>query len=434
LTERSTERCLDAIVRASLVRCVESAGTRRYAFLVTTKAAARELLDTETEVRTRDAHARWFTERAVERFLIDEDVGPVSMAGAAAELADCVAAIRRSAALEPDLATSALGALGVFVMHQGVRRDSVRAVAAELTMITDLPVPVRARARVVAGSIAYRDGEPDEAEVLLRAADDLAVDDHYFRGWGLAWRAVVDADRERHTAAAEAAAASLRHARASGKRRLVSTAWAVSSYIALQAGDIERALECAQQEVAHANNTSIGVEAALTTLSNALLAAGRVTDAMENATTALFACVQSGATMHEAEAYRCLAWGHILAEDTQTAAACLIEQLRIIGGPGGDIDVPRLGEAATSTALVAALAGDSSAGVRLWSIGHAVLHAHGAKPDFPVAMHALAARLGLLADTIDPSPPTDLIPELITMLERVRAQPPMGNHLATIET
>ena len=143
-------------------------------------------------------------------------------------------------------------------------------------------------------------------------------------------------------------------------RHAVDLALAVVSYVALRRGDVERALDYAQRSLDHAVEVSIGVGPARITLANALLGAGRVREALDQANDGLIAALTSGRALQRAEAYRSMAWCHLLLNDWPTGLQCLLEQFRLIAPSGGETDVLRFGEAVTVGAIVLASRGTTT--------------------------------------------------------------------------
>ena len=153
------------------MRLVESPAGRRFAFLATTKAVARDELTPEDLLDLEDAHSRWFAQRSWERAIADEALAGHRLAGAVADLADCEAAYRRLVPADPESATRLLGGLVATALPTAEGYGRVSSMALDLVAAGTASPAVAARAKTVAAGMAYARAE--DASALLSVIDAL---------------------------------------------------------------------------------------------------------------------------------------------------------------------------------------------------------------------------------------------------------------------
>lgn len=416
LAPRDAERALEGLVRSSLVRSVETSAGRRFGFLTTTRAVAGDELEAGTEQRARAAHAAWFARRTAEH---PDDDASSSTARAEADLTDAAAALRHLARHDDaQSATAMLNGLLAGAIRAADHYGLVRSLATGLAAMPGLPAHLVARAKVTEGAVAYIQGDLDEAARLLTAIADLAPDDHVFRARAAVWCAANAADAADHPAAVAAAGLARAQAEASGDQRLLATTLSVSSYVALAAGDPESALAYAERRLGAERAGSYGEADALPELVRSLLSLDRVDQAAVRAHEMLLASLRLGVPHAKGEAYRYVSWCALLQGDHSTAAACLLEQLRIYDRNDGLVS--RIAEIPFVAGIAVALAGSLDDGRRLWAGGRRIFDERRLTIDFTANLLRLAERLGLPGGESTPGDLDAVVADTVTTLETVR--------------
>ncbi len=366
----AAEAGLDALVRASLLRSIETPSGRRFAFLTPIRGVARDRLRLGDEHPIRDRHAEWFVERAENMARDEGHFDPSTLATCVADLRDTAAAIGWLAGHgAADRAVATLTAMYTLTVVEAGEFSIMRTLADELRD-GEIDPASSARLAVVAGGMAYMASDFTTAAAQLALTDGLAADDHPFRARGAMWLAVLCADQGDRGAALEHAAEALAHARASGRTRLIGLAMSAASYTALTLGDAPLALQRAQERLAFETEGGLGHVNAMIEVSLALVELDRIDEALPVATAAVVAARRLGIPQPRGDAFRCLAWCALAAGDAPAAAGYLLEQLAVFGRADGMID--RVLEVVLGAALVLLIQGDVGGARILWERGQAL--------------------------------------------------------------
>ena len=365
LTTTEARTATADLVRAALVRTVESGAGRRFTMLNTVRVVATAELGPHREDVVASLADHWLA-RA-------RDVDPISQPGPqriASTLADLPATQwvlefltrqgRTGEAAEIVLANRrALAVLG--------RADETLRAALAL-LESDLSEPMRARLLVVAGGAAYTCHQDERAAELLSAVTALDEQDFVYRVFGHTSLCAFNADRGNPEIAAHHAQQSLAYAEASSNPSLLRLAHSAAGWSAIRRGAYNDAAEHARAQLRLATDNESTI-LALLDITLAELFRESTETAIEVATESLRLARRLGPSTPLTQAQQFLGYALLQADDATGAAAMLTASLRTLRS-NSDAGVSL--ETAAAIGLAAAVAGRRDAGRQLIRRSNAV--------------------------------------------------------------
>ncbi|WP_207555687.1 AfsR/SARP family transcriptional regulator [Intrasporangium flavum] len=321
------------LVRASLLRPVESEAGRRFAMLNTVRAVVLADADEPPAAPTGGAERTevldvlaglWVARARARRPLGQPDARATAAARADLPLTWLVLDHLTQAGRGAEAVEILLADRRVHIVL-GVADEALRRYAELLD--AGLPDGVRQRAMVGAGSAAYGCSDPRAASFLL-AVDELDAADGLWRVIGLTTLCALQADEGEADLARAHGAAALATAQAVGDPALLRMAHSAAGWAALRAEDYEAAGRHASAQVQLADDHAATV-LALLDLSLAQLFSGDTAAALESCAETVGLARRLGPSYPLAQAYQQLGFALLQADDACAGAAQLVLALQV---------------------------------------------------------------------------------------------------------
>jgi len=415
---------VESLTRVALLQPVETAAGRRFAMLRTIKAVVLEPVPADVrDAAVAGVAARWLAldvnqvprenwsaERiaalAVDVPVLRQVVGHLVASDRADDAARLVCVQRRG--------FWALGSANVF-------EELLRNVPS-----ASLSAAWRSRHAVMVGCARYVQ-QADDAQSLLAAVDDLAVDDAPYLVHGLCNRAAAQSWVEQHEAAVASAEAAI--AAATGDPDLLLVALSAATWVSLNADRLDRAAEhaaAAMVTAARAGNERAIVIAANDLALAELFGAEGAARAASISTDALLRARRFGTARDVADVLLNLGWAYLRLGRIGDAMPCLTESLMLVAD---DADWGNPAERVAGIALAAIALGAAIEGKSLLDSLASRLSLLGYDGNvFSRPIESVAIDLGVVADAAAvPVPPAmgELVARARALAERLTSEPPI---------
>ncbi len=415
LDEAKSRAVVATLVRASLVRAVETDAGRRFAMLSTVRAVALDLLGEQRRAAIFDLCALWIARARVVDPLAQPSRARLAAASVDLPLTRQVLAVLAEEERVQDAALIVVADRRVLAV---LGRPAVTLADANMLLAHELPAALRARLQVVAGGAAYLCGVPGAAN-LLEAVRELDNDDVVYRVLGYNWLAVLNADKGDHAAAQSHADRAVAASLGAASLPLERLARSAAAWAASRRGDGEAAFEHSTRQVELAAG-DVEIALGLTDLSAAELLRGRLAEAELLGREAVTAARRLGPSWTLSEAQRALAFAQLRRGDTAGALTLISSCLRMSAGASDEAGLIELVAAAgLATAALGRIAEGRFILTRAKAFANAV-------PDLQTAvpreLTGLAADLLLRDGDLPDLPPVGELSELIDVAAQDRTR------------